>query len=456
MIENLKALRAQKTSLKLFEFKDGDPRRANPISIEQQKKLAKELLKQFKQDNSEAIERFRQIFTGSINGATLARAQHVIAQENGFKKWTDLKAFAEHSEISRKAIASGEPTALDHEYPTLHIRCGNDLMHALALAGFNGDFLAFADPYVQGPVINTNSLSDFLDKRIDFLMEDSYKEKINFKQLITQDYLDLEKAKSYDRVCIWLEHDSYDQLILAKLLHFFSDKHNRPKQLQMINITHFPGVKKFISIGSLPPEAMRTLWREFTDVTEAQLLTGKHAWEALTSPDPIKMHQLILSKTPQVPTLANAFHRHLRELPSTENGLSLTEQQTLQILLDKGSIDADKLFAWNNHHYEPLAYMGDLQYWRVLDTLRNSENPAITVEVLDSNIDDKVTLKEYNHRKHWHISLSPIGEKLLMDDIHWLKINTIKRWVGGTQIDTSTGKAWTIRRSDHSVVEISL
>ena len=43
--------------------------------------------------------------------------------------------------------------------------------------------------------------------RIDEVIED-----------LRQQYAALEKARNYDAVYLWFEHDSYDQLILAKLL----------------------------------------------------------------------------------------------------------------------------------------------------------------------------------------------------------------------------------------------
>jgi hypothetical protein len=446
MIKNLKALRAQNTSPSNFDWlPEADPRRARPISVEQQKKQAKELLKQLKAKDAPALARAKQVFKEGLSEFTLVRAQHILAQEHGFKKWTELKAFAEHSDIARSAINSGEPTALDAQCSTLHIRCGSDVMRALEVAGFDGDFLSFADPYVQGPVVQTSSLSEFLDLRIAFLMGYDLPGKDKFKQGLTKDYEDLGKANQYERVCIWLEHDSYDQLILAKLLHHFSESSHRPKRLEMINITHFPGVKRFNGIGSLPPEAMRVLWREFAPVTEKQLVTGKHAWLALTHPTPELMTQLVASTTPEVPTLAVAFLRHMQELPSTENGLSLTEQQTLQILRDKGGMTGARLFAFNNTHYERLTYMGDAQYWRVLKGLSEIENPAIHIDVREKKPDATFS------KQHWHVSLTDLGKQLLNDELHWLKVNTIKRWVGGTKVDSSKGKVWSIGRHDHQI-----
>lgn len=331
-------------------------------------------------------------------------------------------------------------------------------MHTLAIAGFSGDFLCFSDPYVQGPVTHTENLSHFIKYRADFICEAYQLRNEDFESLLMDDYQSLRHIKAYERVCIWSEHDSYNQLILSKLLHFLSDKQHRPKQVEMINITHYPGVKKFHSIGSLPPEAMRILWQQFKVVSEKQFSIGKQAWEALTATTPVFMAAFIQSQPAEMPVLAHAFRRHLQELPSTENGLSFIEQQTLHILADKGPMNAVKLFYFNNNHYEPLTYMGDLQYWHVLTHLAEAEKPAITIDndERDKQKPHAPDRNHYNNRKHWHISLTPTSKALFQDNAHWLRMNTIKRWIGGTQIDTSTGRAWTIRRSDHSLVEISV
>ena len=209
-------------------------------------------------------------------------AQQVIARENGFRKWTDLKAHIDRICVEQQATLEGRPSALDGADRTLHIRCGQDIMHDLALAGFNGDFLSFADIYTEGPVPRTQSLEEFVRIRADYL-EQSYPK--TFEDLYGS-YRDLERARDYAVANIWMEHDSHDQLILARLLYFFSEVSARPPRLRMINVTHFPGVERFVGLGQLPPQALRILWDDFEDVTETHLLLGKRAWQAITSPDP--------------------------------------------------------------------------------------------------------------------------------------------------------------------------
>src|SRR5215208_2960426 len=99
MIVNLAELREQRSAPLPPEFEAGDLRRLNPLSLEQQKKRAKELLRAFRCGEQSAAERFRRHCPESSSGDAGPRlndAQHVIARENGFRSWTDLKTPADH------------------------------------------------------------------------------------------------------------------------------------------------------------------------------------------------------------------------------------------------------------------------------------------------------------------------------------------------------------------------
>jgi hypothetical protein len=434
MIVSLAALRQQPASpaRSLPEFADGDPRKLQPISLEQQKKRAKELLRDLRMKKPEALARWRQFHRRTRPAVDtelhLNDAQLILARENGFGKWTDFKAHIDRARIARAAVEQGRPTALDADHRTLHIRCGNDIQHKLAIAGFVGDFLAFPDPYVQGPVPKTESLEEFLRIRVEFLataygVEETYE---HFLQL----YQSLEQARDYQRVMLWFEHDSYDQLILARLLDYFSDPAKRPARLQFISITHFPGVKIFNGLGQLPPEALRMLWEQFTDVTEPQFTLGRQAWEAITALTPEALVTLIATDTPALPTMAIALRRHLQELPATKNGLSLTEQLTLQVLAEKGAMNAARLFGWYTNHYEPLTFWGDLQYWLVLSGLAEAPRPALTLE------------KHGENPKDWQVDITPLGHDLLDNKADWLTLNPVQRWVGGVQVDSREPSVW--------------
>lgn len=160
MIQSLPELRRQFFADKqtFHEFSAGDPRRSRPLSLEQQKNLAKELLTQWRgsKEWQRLLANHPQAGQLTSESIKLADAQLVLARETGFQSWAKLKHHIEASELARQSLQSGQPVAPDADRDTLHIRCGHDVMYKLAVAGFNGDFVAFADPYIQGPVPVTN------------------------------------------------------------------------------------------------------------------------------------------------------------------------------------------------------------------------------------------------------------------------------------------------------------
>lgn len=433
MIVSLVGLREQRTSTTVpFEFADGDPRKLLHLSLEQQKKRAKELLRDLRAHDVAALERLRRVYADTHRRTNiephLSDAQFVIARGHGFSKWADFITHIEQARIARAAVSQGRPTALDGEYRTLHIRCGNDIMHKLVVAGFTGDFLAFADPYVHGPVPLTATLDEFIRIRAEHI-EQGYHQPPVLKAL-TEDYAALEQARDYETVTLWFEHDTYDQLILAKLLHYFSDPGKRPVQLRFINVTGFPGVQRFNGIGQLPADALRVLWTQFADISAEQLEFAKHAWHAITSPTPELLAQLVATQTPALPVMANALYRHLQELPSLHNGLSLVEQLTLQVLSNEGPLNAARLFGSYTNRYEPLPYLGDSMYWCYLDDLAGAPQPAIILN------------KHGEKPKQWDVALTPLGHELLLGSAHWLELNPVPRWVGGVHIDARKRPVW--------------
>ncbi len=422
MIEKLAALRARiSTDTPEFfsRFEADDPRRLKPLSLEQQKKRAKELLRDW---NASA--------DGAHAGKRLSDAQHAIARAHGFKNWPQLKLHIERNRIARHALANSEPEAPDGNARVLHIRCGTDIRHALAVAGFRGDFLAFFDPLAHGPVPDSDDLEIYLRMRADDIAQHRHPDAEAVFDDLMEQYAGLDQARTYDAVYLWFEHDPFDQLILARLLDHFSDADRRPARLELISVTHYPGVEKFNGIGQLPPEALRVLWSDFSPATPAQLELGRRVWSALRAPAPDELRHIIAAGTPELPTMAIALERHLQQLPSQRNGLNLSENLSLGILADKGGMHAARLFGWYTNHYEPLAFMGDTYFWRLLEGLAQAEHPAIVLDRQGETPDQ------------WRVRLTDTGRLLLQDQEDWIALNGIDRWVGGIHLDSRSGRVW--------------
>jgi hypothetical protein len=409
------------------------------LNLEQQKKRAKELLQAVKNAEPEAIARFQRHHPGdrclcAEALPTLSDAQLVIARECGLPSWPKLKAHIEQLDQARQAIAQGQPVALDADLKTLHIRCGSDIQHKLQIAGFSGDFLEFADPYCQGPVIEDADFEQFLQVRSSFVAQAYRIDPNDARSRLQREYQRLQDSQRYARVVIWMEHDAYDQLILSYLLRHFSNVHPRSTALELIYLNAFPGVQPFVGLGQLPPEALRALWQQRSRITIQQLRLGQQVWQALTHPSPKQVHRLVTTGTPAVPTMAAALRRHLQELPWRHDGLSLTQRLTLSIVAERGPIAAKTLFRIFTFEQEPLPYLGDTMYWQELDWLSQGDRPALQPRSQTTAWADQM------------VQLTPTGQALLDRSIDWRRIEFPDRWLGGVHIGTAPNWVWDEQR----------
>ena len=166
--------------------------------------------------------------------------------------------------------------------PTLHVRCGSDIEGELEAARFSGDFLAVWDSFPVGPVTDA---PDWIAQRACF-----HAEPVPSAMRITGISRGAHgrrpptrgNRQGYARVVIWTEHDSHDQLSLIRCLAHYA-RTGPPRVLELISVNHFPGSRRFIGLGQLPPEAMWLLGIG----AKSSMLNGCQsaplAWAALTS-----------------------------------------------------------------------------------------------------------------------------------------------------------------------------
>jgi hypothetical protein len=407
-----------------------DPYAAFRLNLEQQRKRAKDLTRAARSGDRESLSRLSAATDGRVTGAgiKLTDAQFVVARELGFASWRELRRHIEAQTAARAAI--GHTPAPDSAMPTLHIRCGSDIQQELLRAGFKGAFLSLWDAFPEGPV---TSGADWLERRAHFLADGAI--DMSYEELLGdlkngEDQL-VASADRYERIVLWMEHDSHDQLSLIRCLARYAQR-RPPKVLELISIDHFPGSIRFIGLGQLPPEAMRLLWRRREPVGTPGLSLAADAWTALTSDDPGQLAALVRTDTRALPHLAPALRRHLRELPSLGNGLSLTEHLTLQ-MLDERPMTIGELFQTLYAGREPLPFLGDSMYLQIVTDMGRAAQPVFAQEPAE---------RPFRAR----LSITDVGRNVLTGATDWLSLLPPPRWVGGVQID-GHGPNW--RWDDH-------
>jgi hypothetical protein len=238
------------------------------------------------------------------------------------------------------------------------------------------------------------------------------------------------------------------------LAHYAQER--RPRALELITVNEFPGGERFLGLGQLPPEALRLLWSTRAPVTQAQLLLGKDVWTALASDNPQWLVALARSVTPALPIMAPALHRHLRELPSVKNGLSLTEHLVLQIL-SEGSTTLNRVFLMmttgdplsrsdrpeGERVREQLRWIGDLGMLHVVNEMLKADVPVL--------IRTPPVAGERWFRQR--LAITDAGRAVLHGEQDWHSLKPPSRWVGGVHIQPGL-PGWRWNEADQEAVLI--
>ena len=287
-------------------------------------------------------------------------------------------------------------------------------------AGFAGDFQECSDPYCQGPVPRAG---DLLQLRARFIAENYFVAEAEAQARLGREYDALTQApERYERIVLWFEHDSYDQLVLARVLAALADR-TPTHDLELICIDRFAGIARFIGLGQLSPADLRSLWHERKPVSSQQTALGIAVWNALREPSPLTLHAIAAGGTPALPVMAAAITRHLQELPWTQDGLALTQRLALA-QLHAGPRTVAAMFAAIQSRTEPLPFLGDLMFWAVLREMAQVEPPPFEIDAAT------VALTWHRHA----LVLTPDGAAVLAGERDWLSLRPPERWVGGVRI----------------------
>lgn len=303
---------------------------------------------------------------------------------------------------------------------TLHIRCGSDIAGALKHAGFEGAFLDFSDPFCQGPVLDLPQEA-FIEKRLEFIVSAYGLDPVEARKKHRLRYAKLANAAAYARIVLWFEHDSYDQLILMYLLKHFGALEEKPI-IDLVCIDDYPIKPRFLGLGQLSPEDLKTIYAARQPVTGAMHKLGAEVWAALTEATPHNLVRIAQAGTPAVPMCAPALMRHLKELPAKSSGLSLTEELSLKILAERGPITAGKLFGILMREADPLPYLGDMMYWYDLGRL-------VDGGAVDASAGD------WPERE---LAITDLGHACLKGQADWMDHVKTERYVGGIRVAADT------------------
>jgi hypothetical protein len=301
----------------------------------------------------------------------------------------------------------------------LHIRCGDDILENLNIAGLPGEKIRWANALCQGPTPDGLGPEEWRRVRAKHA-EGFY--GMPFQQgweLLRRQDENLDRAHDHNEVVLWFEHDLFDQIVLIYLLHWFVQRNLETKSLWLVCPDRH--------IGNMTPEELSMLFDGKSLVTSSQYSIARRAWTAFCAADPSAIVSLMANDdTSPLPHLDPAFRRHLQEFPSVENGLGWTEETALQIIAEGVTTPLDIFRALQRR--EERFWLGDAMFWPYLQALATVKNPLLRVEGAGPWPNRETP---NSARK---VFITDTGEAVLKGQRDHIALNGIDPWLGGVHL----------------------
>ena len=314
---------------------------------------------------------------------------------------------------------------------TLHITNGDAAVTVMEKAAIGREVLPWRDVLHEGPVPAGLSLEQMSEIRARFIADCGWRTLEEARADFRARDIKLASFRYYQEVNLWFEHDLYDQLQLLQILDWFARQDFDDTLLSMICSGDY--------LGSMQPESLAALYPRRRIVLPDHLELGGKAWSAFCSPDPRRWETLIPMDTAALPFLGAAVVRHLEQYPSLKNGVNRTEEAILNAV-QAGISKPGKIFA-TVQTSEESRFMGDSLFWLYLARMTESEPPLLRLSNgrpfrLPSFC---VSSDEFNEQ---HILITQVGEKVLANELDWIEINGIDKWLGGVHLTTENLWRW--------------
>ena len=312
----------------------------------------------------------------------------------------------------------------------LHITNGDSAAIGLRQSGISGDAIQ-ADVLHEGPCPTDASPTEWREVRARYLASQGYTTYDEALERLVEWDAALHAARSHDEVVFWFEHDLFDQLILLRLLSWFSVHGAGSARLSLVCVNSYPGFVRFSGLGQLTGPQLAALFPGRAPVTDAHLRLGHEAWHRFGAPDPAPFAALLGADTRALPFLNASVRRALEEYPSTLNGLSRSEHQASplspparpipRLRVPLGAADGARHLSWATRAFSD---------WRARWPKRRCRSSTWT-------------RRRRTHRGAELATLTPLGREVLAGRADHARLNGIDRSVGGVYLrGHSPGWRW--------------
>ena len=296
---------------------------------------------------------------------------------------------------------------------TLQMTNGDAALSLLKKAGVLGTHLAWRDVLHEGPVPAGLALEAQSAVRADYLASRGFGNAIKLRHDLAKRDAVVRRARDFEEIVLWFEHDLYDQLQILQIL----------TQLRAdgIEAGRVSLVQTDVYLTALTIAELDALYPKRRTVTESSFAYARRAWDAFVSDDPMALLPFAREDAPQLPHLRAGFARLCEEYPWMHDGLSRSQRAALAAV-STGPARSDELFR-RAQAREEAPFLGDASFAAIVRDLASGPAP-----LLEGEEDALVP--------------SVLGRRVLAGDADWLAFAPCDRWIGGVHLTGSAPVRW--------------
>ena len=230
---------------------------------------------------------------------------------------------------------------------------------------------------------------------------------------------------------LWVDPGPNAQLVLVWLLDYLRSYEKIAPKLTLVQAD--------AAIGNHLPEAVATWRLPAVKIRNDHLEQASVAWRAYRAPTPQDWFDLLSRDLSILPRLRQAVVKLLEELPMRATGLGATEMRMLQ-LLSEGIVNPIGLFPHHRHQRKVFGYW---EAGYLLDGLAHCPAPAVSglgEGPLPFERWGSRSLQERYVKSR--VSLTALGDAILVWKEDFSRHNPIHRWWGGTELTNDRLWRW--------------
>jgi len=324
----------------------------------------------------------------------------------------------------------------------LHVHGGSVVLDRLRAAGVPGAFLEWCDVLCQGPTPQAVTPAEWRDVRARFLDDASGPPGAGaHERLAAQDAALARGLAEHDEVVLWFSADWFCQAILLCLLARLDTGSTSPLPRQgegdrgrgraavsLVSLGEHPGTaERSCVLAFLSADQLHDQLRARVPVTAAHTRLARRAWDALCAPSPAAIAELLREPMTLLPFAREGLARHLRELPATGSGLSLTERRVLEAVAERPRTAVDLFPAVAQR--EERQWITDTMFAHVLRGLAGGPVPLVTLDPSDA-----LRPLTADGLRRTQVAITGVGRDVLAGQSDWIALAGIDRWVGGVHL----------------------